>query len=205
MTKVMLAKKEDLKEIAKVHKIAYSKLHFTALFSENLLESYYSYFLDNEASILLLKNSEDNIAGFVVSGINLAKKIKQFKYDKKYQIYLTALLHPVSTIRKLINSLCFVLFEKTIPFEEADFLILSIAAVKKQEGTGSILLAEAYELSKKFKYNKVGLYVRTRNIQAINAYLKGKYRIKGYSSGQFYMEKTTYWLTFNQYIRSKNL
>lgn len=189
MTNILLAKKEDLKEIAKVHKIAYSKLHFTALFPENLLEKYYGFFLDNEASILLLKNSEGNIAGFVVSGINLAKKIKQFKSEKKYYIFLTALLHPVSTIRKLINSLYYILFEKAIPFDETDFLILSIAVVKKQEGTGNILLAEVSKLSKKKKYNKIGLYVRTGNIQAINAYLKDKYRIKGYCAGQFYMEK----------------
>ena len=189
MTNISLAKKDDLKEIAKVHKIAYSKLHFTALFSENLLEKYYGFFLDNEASILLLKNSEGNIAGFVVSGINLAKKIKQFKSEQKYYIFLTALLHPVSTIRKLINSLYYILFEKAIPFDETDFLILSIAVVKKQEGTGNILLAEVSKLSKKKKYNKIGLYVRTGNIQAINAYLKDKYRIKGYCAGQFYMEK----------------
>ena len=164
-------------------------MHFTALFSENLLEKYYGFFLDNEASILLLKNSEGNIAGFVVSGINLAKKIKQFKSEQKYYIFLTALLHPVSTIRKLINSLYYILFEKAIPFDETDFLILSIAVVKKHEGTGNILLAELSKLSKKKKYNKIGLYVRTGNIQAINAYLKDKYRIKGYCAGQFYMEK----------------
>lgn len=189
MTNILLAKKDDLKEIAKVHKIAYSKLHFTALFSEKLLEKYYGFFLDNEASILLLKNSEGNIAGFVVSGINLAKKIKQFKSEQKYYIFLTASLHPVSTIRKLIYSLYYIFFEKATPFEETDFLILSIAVVKKQEGTGSILLAEVSKLSKKKEYNKIGLYVRTGNIQAINAYLKDKYIIKGYCAGQFYMEK----------------
>lgn len=189
MIKALLARKEDLKEIAKVHKIAYSRLHFTSLFSEKLLEIYYGYFLDNEASILILKNSEGKIDGFVVSGINLAIKIKRFKSEQKYSIFFTALLHPILTIRKLINSLYYRFFEKDIQFVQTDFLILSIAVIKKQEGMGSVLLTDASELSKEKKYNKIGLYVRTGNVQAINAYLKDKYKIKGYCAGQFYMEK----------------
>ena len=188
MTKVEVARKEDLKEIAKVHKTAYSKSHFTSLFSEKLLEIYYGLFLDDEASILLLKNSENRIDGFVVSGKNLAKKIKRFKAEQRYYIFLTALLHPILTIRKLINSFYYRFFEDGFEFEQADLLILSIAVIKKNEGVGSALLAEASQLAMK-KYNQIGLYVRTGNVQAINTYLKDGYKIKGYSAGQFYMEK----------------
>lgn len=189
MSQIVRATKDDLKNIAKVHKKVYSKSHFTSLFSLGLLEIFYSYFLDDGSSILLSLDNKKDIQGFIVSGIDIPDKISKFKSEEKLNIWFTALLHPISAAKKMITQIYNKLFIKHEEYNGAEYLILSIAVAVQRKGIGSSLLHEITLISQKQKYKNLGLYVRVGNISALNLYLKDNYKIMAYTSGQYYMEK----------------
>ncbi len=189
MNQIVRATKDDLKNIAGVHKKVYSKSHFTSLFSLELLEVFYSYFLDNGSSILLAVDDKKNIQGFIVSGVDISDKINKFKSEEKFNIWFTALLHPITATKKIITQIYNKLFIKYEEFNEASYLILSIAVAVQRKGIGSLLLNEAILMSQKQEYKNLGLYVRVGNISALNLYLKDNYKIIAYTSDQYYMEK----------------
>lgn len=189
MSQIVRATKNDLKNIAKVHKKVYSKSHFTSLFSLGLLEIFYSYFLDDGSSILLALDDKKDIQGFIVSGIDIPDKISKFKSEEKLNIWFTALLHPITATKKMITQTYNNLFIKHEEFIGAEYLILSIAVAVRRKGIGSSLLNEVRLMSQKQKYKNLGLYVRVENLSALNLYLKDNYKIIAYTSGQYYMEK----------------
>lgn len=189
MSQIVKASKDDLKNIAKVHKKVYSKSHFTSLFSLELLEVFYSYFLNSGSSILLAVDDKKDIQGFIVSGIDISDKISKFKSEERFNIWLTALLHPVTATKKMITQIYNKLFIKHQEYNEADYLILSIAVAVQRKGIGSSLLNEVTLMSQKQEYKNLGLYVRVGNISALNLYLKDNYKIIAYTSDQYYMEK----------------
>lgn len=189
MSQIVKATEADLKNIAKVHKEVYSKAHFTSLFSLELLEVFYKYFLNNGSSILLALDNKKNIQGFIVSGVDIPHKISHFKSKKKLDIYKTAILHPITAIKKAFSTVNTKLFSQYSSYDESKYLILSIAVTRQRKGIGSLLLNEALLMSKQQKYKKLGLYVRVENIGALNLYLKNNYKIIAYTSNQYYMEK----------------
>ena len=189
MSQILRATKDDLKNIAKVHKKVYSKSHFTSLFSLELLEKFYNYFLNNGSSILLAVDDKKDIQGFIVSGISIPDKISKFKSEERFNIWLTAILHPMTATKKMMTQIYNKLFIKHEEFNEADYLILSIAVAIQRKSIGSSLLNEVTLLSQEKGYKNLGLYVRVVNVSALNLYLKDNYKIIAYSSGQYYMEK----------------
>jgi len=189
MSQIVKASEDDLKNIAKVHKKVYSKSHFTSLFSLELLEVFYSYFLNNGSSILLAVDDKKDIQGFIVSGIDIPDKINKFKSEEKFSIWFTAILHPITATKKMMTQVYNKLFIQHTKFDEADYLILSIAVAVQRKGIGSSLLNEVTLLSQEKGYKNLGLYVRVGNVSALNLYLKDNYKIIAYTSDQYYMEK----------------
>lgn len=189
MSQIVQATKDDLKNIAIVHKRVYSKSHFTSLFPLQLLETFYGYFLDNGSLILLAVNNQNDIMGFVVSGVGISDKIAKFKSENKFSILLTAIFHPITATKKMIAQVYNKLFMRQGKYDEADYLILSIAVSAQRRGIGSLLLNEATLMSQKLGSGKIGLYVRIGNVSALNLYLKDNYKIIAYTSGQYYLEK----------------
>jgi len=189
MTHIVKATESDLKKIAEVHKKVYSESHFTSLFSLKLLEIFYSFFLDKGSSILLALNDKNDIQGFIVVGIDISDKISLFKSDNIFDIWLTAMLHPLAATKKVITQIYNKLFIKYEKYIETDYLILSIAVSKQRKGIGNLLLNEAALIAQKQGYTHLGLYVRVGNVSALNLYLKDHYKIKVYLAGQYYMEK----------------
>lgn len=189
MSHIIKATKDDLRHIAKVHKKVYSNSHFTSLFSSELLEVFYSYFLENGSSILLALNDKNDIQGFIVSGIDISNNISRFKSEKRFDIWLTAILHPLAATKKMITQMYNKLFIKHERYNETYYLILSIAVSEQRKGIGTLLLNEATSLAQKQGYTHLGLYVRVGNISALNLYLKNNYKIRFYFNDQYYMEK----------------
>ncbi|WP_404799002.1 GNAT family N-acetyltransferase [Arcobacter porcinus] len=105
------------------------------------------------------------------------------------EIFKTAVLNPLVISKKIIISIFNKFFDNRTNFKEANFLILSIVSSGEEKGMGSLILNYIKNYALKNNINKIGLYVRISNIQAINAYLKNDFKIVGYTSGQYYMEQ----------------
>jgi ribosomal protein S18 acetylase RimI-like enzyme len=184
-----LAKEQDLKYIAEIHRNSYSKIHFTSYFSLELTQKYYSYFINNTDSKIFVLRKKQEILGFVVCGINISSRLTLFKKEQRLEIFKTAIFNPFVVFKKIIVSVFNKFFDVQTNFNETDYLILSIVSSGKEKGLGSLLLEHVGNCEQKNNVNKIGLYVRISNIVAINAYLKNGYKIIGYVSGQYYMEQ----------------
>lgn len=184
----------DLPGLVSVHKKAYSDAHFTSCFSAKLLEHYYGHFLDEQCFVtkaLPAGNARAEPVGFVVSGLGIGARIAAFKQESRSAILGTVLRHPVAAARKVISDLYYRLFDSAYAYQECPYLILSIASDRSLPGIGAALLTHAVEMARSIGCNTVGLYVRVSNVKAIDFYLKNGFVVKGYSSGQFYLEAAT--------------
>ena len=186
-----LATPADLGAIARIHKSAYSRNHFTALLSEAVLERYYAAFLSDGAEILLeIETGEghrDVLLGFAVYGLRIPEKIAAFKRSSAKAILLTSLQHPWISARKALKAVA-ALSAKREPYPPADFLLLSIAVAHPLAGVGKTLLNRMLAAAARSGHAVAGLYVNNDNIRAINAYYSAGFRIKHLEDGQYYME-----------------
>lgn len=187
-----IANGADLAMIAKIHKIAYSRSHFTALLSEATLTRYYSAFLNDGTEIRLALSSggAQDLLGFSVYGVGIPEKIAAFKKACAKDILQTSLRHPVTSVGKAVKVIL-ARFRKKKPYTPADFLLLSIAVAQPMAGVGKLLLNEMMAIARERGHKIVGLYVNSDNIRAINAYSITGFRIKDLIDGQYYMEART--------------
>ena len=189
---------QDLGVIAKIHKTAYSKNHFTSRLSLRTLETYYSFFLDNGSQILLAIKVEpdekavdcgaESILGFAVFGTGIEYQLALFKRKCWVDIAATALRHPWPAISKVLSKVYYKVWGASSDNETADFLLLSIAVSKSGNGIGALLLQQMTTTAAENRFSAVGLYVNAVNCRAINRYFSEGFIIKGFSSGQYYME-----------------
>ncbi|CZE49302.1 GNAT family N-acetyltransferase [Campylobacter geochelonis] len=186
---IRLARKDDLKSLAVMHKKNYSKIHFSSYLSLNLIEKYYSYFIDSVNSQIFIIIDKDEILGFVVCGKDINRQLNLFKKEQFFKILQTIAMHPFAFFRKFSIDVFNKLFKIKIESIESNFLILSIVSSGREKGIGSLLLGHIKNYGLKNNIEKIGLYVRVENIQALNAYLKNGYKIMGYISDQYYMEQ----------------
>ncbi|QBZ83707.1 GNAT family N-acetyltransferase [Hydrogenovibrio crunogenus] len=175
---------DDVLRISELHKKNYPDGHLTKYFSKSFLSVYYSYFLHRGCTLVVDRNLDGEIDGFVLAGKNLADLIREFKKDFKLLIIKESLLN----IRQALQS--FLLKFKSLltsskSIDEAEFLILSIVSDDNTKGVGSRVISALISES---AGQDLGLYVKVSNIKAINFYLRHGFSIKNYISGQFYME-----------------
>lgn len=189
MYEIRLAKEQDLEIISRIHKNSYSKIHFTSYFSLSLTQKYYKYFINNIDNKIFVLTKKQEILGFVVCGVNIANQLTSFKKEQRIEIFKTAIVNPFVVSKKIIISVFNKFFDIQTNFNETNFLILSIVSSGEEKGLGSLILDYVKNYGLENNLEKIGLYVRISNIQAINTYLKNGYKIVGYTSGQYYMEQ----------------
>lgn len=183
---ILKASKNELDQIAHVHKNSYGKNHFTSLLSLKSLADYYGLFICADSKILIFKE-EKKISGFIVFGRNIPEKINHFKKNNKLAIFFSALRNPLSSIKiflkKVIN------YKKdNFNFSESNFILLSIASSSPGKKIGFLLMKAMIEEASYNKESKIGLYVNTNNLNALNLYLGFDFKILNIFSNQFYME-----------------
>ena len=182
-----LAVMADLARIAQIHRMAYSRNHFTALLPPEALMRYYSPFLSDGTDIRLALDDDGVVQGFSVQGTGIPEKIAAFKKAGARDILATSLQHPVISGRKFLKAIRS-RFARHAPCTPADFLLLSIAVARPMQGAGGALLRKAMATARERGHDTIGLYVNSDNIRAINAYSTAGFRIREIVEGQYYME-----------------
>jgi ribosomal protein S18 acetylase RimI-like enzyme len=189
---------DDLPMLARIHKMAYSCSHFTALLPDEVLARYYGYFLEGGSEICLAMGDINDqvlesqtiadVQGFAVFGEGIPEGIAKFKRECFKDIFLASFRHPWSAARKTLLAV-FAKLNKRPAYPTAEFLLLSIAVAVPRRGIGSRLLNAMLEEARRRGCKIVGLYVNADNVSAINAYFAAGFILRDSQSGQFYMER----------------
>jgi ribosomal protein S18 acetylase RimI-like enzyme len=190
--KIRAASADDLVEMARIHRAAYSSEHFLALLPEATLIEYYRTFLGDGSQGLIAEyeatvSSPGTIAGFAVFGGGLGPRIHRFKRVHWAAIVRTAITHPLIVLRKVVMGIVGEGRARN-PHSPAGWLLLSIAVRGGRRGVGSVLMTGMLQEASAAGQRALGLYVRHSNVPALNAYLRMGYRIIESLSDQYYME-----------------
>ncbi len=187
---------EDLEKIVEIHKIAYSNKHLTTFFSQELLQKYYSLFIEDFSKILIAY--EDNLnefsypkkpVGYIVYGKQIKEKIASFKKNNKLSLLKLFVSNPIISSRKIINFISSILNKNFHKEFVSDNLILSVAVKFPSQGIGTSLLNAALSDSFKRNLKNIGVYVNASNSIALKTYLTEGFKIKYFFNGQYYMER----------------
>lgn len=180
--------------MARLHRRAYSRDHFLALLPEAALADYYRRFLGQGSRIVLAMGAAgsggvEELLGFAVFGRNIGSRIAEWKRARRGVILWTALLNPLTALQKLLASAGGVLRAEP-QLAEAPVALLSIAVRSGGQGVGRALLEDMLLRSAAAGEDRIGLYVRHRNVRALNAYLRVGFRIVASKRDQYYMERS---------------
>jgi ribosomal protein S18 acetylase RimI-like enzyme len=162
----------DIAEISKLHKIAWSKDHFTYYFNINFLQKYYELLIKTEEYCIVAKENNE-IMGYIIGGTKSKVAIDYFV--KKHWFYLLWILviHPKFIIEKffgLINKL----FNKTINKKGKIVTIFIILVNPKfqNKGIGQKLIENFEILLLENGINEYGLSVRKNNKKGEKFYFR---------------------------------
>lgn len=187
------ATKNDLDSIVQVHLAAYSRNHFTSRLSNQTLIDYYSLFLSDGAETLVIcqqateADGSDEVLGFSVFGSRIPEKISEFKKSHKLEIVKSSIENPIIASRKLFSQIYNRLaYDSKV--KSANYIILSIAVRSKGSGIGRQLLIGTMDKVSLNGERRIGLYVNSDNLTALNAYTKSGFVFKDIIGSQFYME-----------------
>jgi len=197
-------KKEDLNQIAKIHKEAFPDYFLTAFGEELLYEFYNQYFLNN--NIFVVAEENNKIIGFIL-GNNSDIPRKKFFNENFYRISLKVIFELLKLNKNLWNGIFqrvfFVKeaiiskFRKNIKIEERiiqnkkSYRLLSIAVNPKVKGKNIAVEMEKYfcEELLKIGIEEVGLSVKKENIRAIKFYEKCGYFLEREEEKSKYFNK----------------
>lgn len=190
--RIRAATADDLSEMARIHRAAYSSEHFLALLPEATLVEYYRMFLADGSQGLIAEHdatgsSPVTMAGFAVFGGDLGPRIDRFKRVHRATIARTALMHPLIVLRKVAMGILGMRSAPN-PHSPAGWLLLSIAVSGGRRGVGSALMTGMLQEASAAGQRALGLYVRHSNVPALNAYLRMGFSIIDSVADQYYME-----------------
>lgn len=176
-------------QIAKIHIDSYSGGHFTSGFSLNKLSEYYLCLVEaSDLSFVAVEN--DEVLGFVISGVHLADGVKKFIVENRFWLLLQLLKRPKILYEKLVEFLGGV-FHISKP-SEAKFRLLSIATDPRvrslRVGSAMLKFLERELIARNI--NIYGLSVRDLNISAIRFYERNGFLIESNYLGSSYYIKS---------------
>lgn len=176
MIEYRLAKKEDLLQVAMIHKEQFPT-HYLGQFSISLLESFYRNLLDGEY-IFIVAEDRKQIVGFVVGGEwkKISKSLSLFMKKFFVRSLLESVIRP-RTWKKSIHKICSVFKNKVSDPNNLDntesFTLLSIATSKIAQGKGiGTGLISAFNDEMRKLTGKYYLSVQDTNACAIGFYIK---------------------------------
>lgn len=185
------------REIAGIHKSAYSSHHMTAHFSQAMLEEYYRCLVnESDLCILALDGSENNegrlnarVIGFIVAGAAVSKGVASFLRSNRFYVFSLMLKNPMFLWKK-ITSLFLTRLIREKP-SAAKFRLLSIGVFGSYQsaGVGKAMVSFFEDELRKSGVDSYGLSVRTENERAISFYQKNGFKFERIFVGSAYFTK----------------
>lgn len=176
MIEYRFAKKEDLLQVAMIHKEQFPT-HYLGQFSISLLESFYRNLLDGEYIFIVAEDGKQ-IVGFVVGGEwkKISKSLSLFMKKFFVRSLLESVIRP-RTWKKSIHKICSVFKNKVSDPNNLDniesFTLLSIATSKRAQGKGiGSGLISAFNDEMRKLAERYYLSVQDTNARAIGFYKK---------------------------------
>lgn len=139
--------KEIYKQVASIHKAEIGS-GFLSTLPLNFLAGLYRAFADSPYSFLLIaKDSNNTVVGFICGGINTGKVIKRFLFRNSIQSfpYLILRLFSIKTIKKIFETLLYPLKENDNNLPKPEILNFCVSSNAQRHGIGKKLFRTLVE------------------------------------------------------------
>jgi ribosomal protein S18 acetylase RimI-like enzyme len=176
---VRVMRSEDVNELPSFHTTTFDKNHFSVHLSHELLKDYFAELIKyNEfCYIVHEKDAENVITGYLIGGTGYDNAIKNFKSKNRFGIIKTLLKNPKHLAEKTFH-LVRGFFIKPVIQNVVIVFLISVSKDYRKSGLGKLLLQRFESDLKENGINEYGLYVRRKNVAAINFYERLKFERK---------------------------
>lgn len=183
---------EDVKNVALIHKIAYTHEHFSSCFSQKMLAKYYTKILFfTNYNFIIYDEDKNTPLGFIIGGKEINQPIDEFIKENKLYLFFCLVKNPKFMIEKAKS-----IFYKIKGIKEKEssskIILLSIAvdATRQKMGIGKLLISTFEEALRKDNFNRYSLSVRKANEKAIKFYELQGFDIEFETEGSIFYFKS---------------
>lgn len=193
MIKYRLANKEDLIQVAQIHKEQFPT-HYLGQFNVSLLARFYSYLLDPK-NVFVVAEEDNHILGFVVGGEwkYIESKLNRFIKENMMGYVWQIAINPktwVKSVQKFIRLIHSPSHDYILLDDTEKYTLLSIATTKQSQGKGvGSGLVDAFDVEMKKIGNRYFLSVQDSNEIAIRFYKKKGFVVANEIPGELQMIK----------------
>lgn len=188
-----LANKEDLIQVAQIHKEQFPT-HYLGQFNTSLLVKFYSYLLD-EKNVFVVAEEDKRILGFVIGGEwkYIESKLNLFIKENVMSYVWQIAIHPqtwVKSVQKFIGLIHKPKHDYVLLDDTEKYTLLSIATAKQSQGKGvGSGIVDAFNEEMKKIGNRYFLSVQDTNENAIRFYKKKDFIVANEIPGELQMIK----------------
>lgn len=188
-----LANKEDLIQVAQIHKEQFPT-HYLGQFNKSLLVKFYSYLLD-EKNVFVVAEEDKQILGFVIGGKwkYIESKLKRFTKENVMSYVWQIAIHPktwAKSVQKFIGLIHKPKHDYVLLDDTEKYTLLSIATAKQSQGKGvGSGIVDAFNEEMQKIGNRYFLSVQDTNDNAIRFYKKKGFVVANEIPGELQMIK----------------
>jgi len=184
------ANKGDIGSIIDIHNNSFSSDHFSTVFSEGLLKSYFEKLLSsNKYNYVLFDISKKRLLGYLIAGYNYKSAVNEFIKENLKKLIWVLIKNPKFLIEKIYEIYQWLFGLNYKSNIECRIYLIAVSVEFKGKGVAKKLIAHLEEELMRDGQKEYGLSVRKENKEAINFYNKNGYIIEFEKSRSIYYHK----------------
>ena len=184
------ADKSDIQNIIELHLSSFDKNHFSAVFSEKMLEQYFENLLElNDFNLVLYSDETKELLGYVIAGYNSQEAVNNFIRQNYVAVILTLIKNPRFLSEKIVEVSAKIFGTKYKKKAKCRLYLIAVNQNYKGKGIGKQLINYLENEIREKGLNLYGLSVRKDNIDAIGFYNQNGYKVEFENSKSIYYIK----------------
>jgi ribosomal protein S18 acetylase RimI-like enzyme len=177
-----------LEEVARIHYSAYSKRHFTSIFSFEKLKEYY-HELIKSSDLSLFYNDEGKSVGFIIAGLSISSGVARFISNNRLYIIMLLITHPRFLIEKVTDTIKGFLPSKENKTSKFRLMSIAVDSAAHSKGYGKKMLEEFELCLAKESIKDYGLSVRKENERGVKFYYNNGFILEAETADSYYFRK----------------
>jgi len=186
-------KKADISDIQKIiglHLSSFDKNHFSAEFSEEMLNRYFKNLLElNDFNFVFYDDEQEELLGYVIAGYNSREAVNKFIKKNYFAVIFTLVRNPrflPEKVSEISEKIFGTNYEKKA---KCRLYLIAVNKKYKGKGIGKQLINHLENEIHKTGLNLYGLSVRKDNKEAIGFYNQNGYEVEFENSKSIYYIK----------------
>jgi ribosomal protein S18 acetylase RimI-like enzyme len=184
------ASTDDINRIIDVHINSFTSSHFSAVFSQGMLQKYFEKLLStSKYNYVLYDDQNRKILGYVIAGFNIKNAVNEFIKENFKQLMWVLIKNPKFITEKIYETYQRLFGLGPEPKVKCRLYLIAVRADIKGKGVAKKLIAHLEQELNRDGLEEYGLSVRKDNLEAISFYTKNGFIVEFEKSNSIYYRK----------------